>query len=263
MYELRDVCIERSGRLIMDGVSTALRPGRFTVVLGPNGAGKSTLLKVATGELVPDRGHALFEGMPIRAIPPRVLAARRAVLPQSARLAFPFTVFEVVRLGLDCRAGISPAMRAQAPLAALERVDLPGFGARRYEALSGGEQQRVHLARVLCQVGEPVVDGVPRYLFLDEPTSSLDIKHQIGTLEIARRFARSGGGVLAILHDLNLAAAFADHLIVMRRGRLVAEGPPHEILTDALVEDVFELPLRVRATPTGDAPFVLPQSAMN
>lgn len=262
MYELRDVGVERGGRPILADVSTAIRPGRFTIVLGPNGAGKSTLLKVATGELKPDRGLALFEGMPLSAIPPRAQAERRAVLPQSARLAFPFTVFEVVRLGLDCRGGISLAMRRQAPLAALERVDLPGFGPRRYEALSGGEQQRVHLARVLCQIGEPVSDGTPRYLFLDEPTSSLDIKHQIGTLEIARRFAQAGGGVLAILHDLNLAAAFADHLIVMRRGRLVAEGPPQEVLTDALVEDVFELPLRVRATPAGDTPFVLPQSAI-
>jgi iron complex transport system ATP-binding protein len=213
-----------------------------------------------TGELRPDAGSATFEGRAIASIPAHEIAARRAVLPQNSQLAFPFTVLEVVRLGLECRGGVAPSLRQTAPIAALERVDLHGFGGRRYQELSGGEQQRVHLARVMCQVGDAVVNGRPQYLFLDEPTSSLDIRHQIETLEIARRFARGGGGVLAILHDLNLAAAFADDLIVMHQGEVVAEGAPEDVIDDALMERVFGLKLRVGHAPRAGVPFILPQS---
>jgi iron complex transport system ATP-binding protein len=260
MFELKDVTVRFGRREILKSVSAHVAPGSITVVAGPNGAGKSTLLKVMTGELAPDSGSARFEDKPLDAVPAHELAGRRAVLPQSSQLAFPFTVLEVVRLGLDGRAGISSATRRTAPAAALERVDLAGFGGRRYQELSGGEQQRVHLARVMCQVGEPVLNGLAQYLFLDEPTSSLDIKHQIATLDVARRFAHAGGGVLAILHDLNLATAFADHLIVMHEGTVAAEGTPQEVMSDALLERVFGLPLRVGLMPRAGVPFVLPQS---
>jgi iron complex transport system ATP-binding protein len=145
------------------------------------------------------------------------------------------------------------------PEMALERVDLGGFAARLYQDLSGGEQQRAQLARVLCQVWEPVADGVPRYLLLDEPVSSLDIKHQLAIMKIARQFADAGGGVIAILHDLNLAAMFADQIVVMSRGRVAAAGPPAETLGDALIGAVFDVSLRVGAVPN-NVPFVLPQS---
>lgn len=260
MFELRDVWVSYGSRAILRGVSASIEPGRLTVLAGPNGAGKSTLLKVLTGEAKPHAGEAFLDGQPVSLMRPAALAGRRAVLPQSSALAFPFTVLEVVRLGLEARAGVSPATRASAPVAALERVDLAGFGGRHYQQLSGGEQQRVHLARVLCQIGPPVVDGVARFLFLDEPTSSLDIRHQIATLEIARDFARAGGGVFAILHDLNLAAAFADRLIVLNHGEIRADGHPREVLTDALVEDVFGVPLYVGRPPPDGAPYVLPHS---
>lgn len=260
MFEVRNIDVRFGSRGILRAVSARVEPGRFTIIAGPNGAGKSTVLKVLTGELRPHSGAALFEGAPLSSLPAGDIAQRRAVLPQSSALAFPFTVLEVVRLGLENRPGLTPAARSKIPADALERVDLRGFGGRRYQELSGGEQQRVHLARVLCQVGEPVVNGRPQYIFLDEPTSSLDIRHQIETLEIARRFARAGGGVLAILHDLNLAAAFADHLIVMHEGKVAAEGAPADTISDALIERVFGLRLRVGRTPPPGIPFVLPQS---
>src|SRR5690606_8947929 len=115
---------------------------------------------------------------------------------------------------------------------ALARVDLAGFAGRLYQELSGGEQQRVQLARVLCQVWTPVLEGQPRYLFLDEPVSSLDIRHQLIIMNIARDFARRGGAVVAILHDLNLTAMFSDRIFVMHRGRLAAGGTPQDVLTD-------------------------------
>ncbi|BCJ92200.1 hemin import ATP-binding protein HmuV [Terrihabitans soli] len=263
MFEIDNISVRFGSREILKSVSARVAPGRLTVIAGPNGAGKSTVLKVMTGELKPNSGHVRFEDRALSSLSARIIAERRAVLPQSSALAFPFTVFEVVRLGLQNRGGLKPHERRTIPLAALEQVDLRGFGARHYQELSGGEQQRVHLARVMCQIGAPVIGGRPQYLFLDEPTSSLDIRHQIETLNIARQFARDGGGVLAILHDLNLAASYADHLIVMHRGAVAAEGAPAETITDALLEEVFGLPLRVGRAPAAGTPFVLPQSLLS
>jgi iron complex transport system ATP-binding protein len=171
-------------------------------------------------------------------------------------------VREIVKLGLaGGRAGISSAEAERLPERALAKVDLEGFAGRFYQELSGGEQQRVQLARVLCQVWAPVLDGEARYLFLDEPVSSLDIRHQLIIMDIARDFARRGGGVVAILHDLNLTAMYADSIYVMQRGRLAASGAPQDVLGDNLIEQVFGCRLRVGAVPAGNMPFVLPQSA--
>lgn len=258
MITLEDATVAYRGRTALHPTSLDIAPGTFTIVVGPNGAGKSTLLKVMTGEQAPQGGHVRLDGTALAAFPARVLARRRAVLPQSSALAFPFTVAEVVRLGLE--AG-GHAGGPDAILAALARVDLAGFSGRFYQELSGGEQQRVHLARVLCQIGAPVEAGQPRYLFLDEPISSLDIRHQIGVLRIARRFAHEGDGVLAVLHDLNLAAAFADRILVVAGGRVLGDGSPPDVLTDELIERAFGLPLRVGALPAAGIPFILPQTA--
>jgi iron complex transport system ATP-binding protein len=139
----------------------------------------------------------------------------------------------------------------QLPARALERVDLAGFAGRLYQDLSGGEQQRVQLARVLCQVWHPVLDGQPRYLLLDEPVSSLDVKHQILVMRIAREFADAGGGVVAILHDLNLAAMFADRILAMRAGTVAGYGEPDEVLTDERMSDVFDCTLRFHRDEAG------------
>jgi iron complex transport system ATP-binding protein len=184
------------------------------------------------------------------------------VLPQASTLPFPFTVREVVRLGLTAgRPGTPLAMLERLPDMALAAVDLTGFGARYYGQLSGGEQQRVQLARVLSQVWIPVLDGVPRYLFLDEPVSSLDIKHQLMIMDVARRYADAGGGVIAVLHDLNLAAMYADAILALRDGRVAGFGTPKQVLTNPVIDAVFDCPLRVGATPAAGTPFVLPQSA--
>ncbi len=222
-------------RRVVDGVRLAIRSGCLTAIAGPNGAGKSSLLRLLTGEARASEGRVTLDGADIGGIAPRDLARRRAVLPQSSSLAFPFTVAEVVGFGLEAagrrvtRAGVE---------AALARVDLEGFETRRYPDLSGGEQQRVHLARVLAQLGDPLGAGEAaregdagrgaRFLFLDEPTASLDIRHQLGVLEQARRVARAGGGVVAVLHDLNLAAAFADRLVVMANTSPMASEPSQD-----------------------------------
>lgn len=258
MIRIDEASVHYRGRAALHPSSLDVEPGAFTIVVGPNGAGKSTLLKLMAGEIAPDEGSVLLDDRLLSSVPARELARRRAVLPQSSALAFPFTVAEVVRLGLDAGGRTS---RVEDIVDALDRVDLTGFSGRYYQELSGGEQQRVHLARVLCQIGPPVVHGTPRYLFLDEPISSLDIRHQLAVLSIGRDFARTGGGVVAVLHDLNLAAGFADRLVVLAHGAIVADGAPADILTDALIERVFRLKLRVGALPPPGIPFVLPQTA--
>ncbi|WP_137151653.1 heme ABC transporter ATP-binding protein [Devosia sp. FKR38] len=249
------------GRRILNDISFAAAPGRLTAIIGPNGSGKSTLLKALCRDHAYS-GRISIDGRDIAGMSPLEAACRRAVLPQSASLPFPFTVREVVAMGVRAgRPGPLGAALYGLPERALEAVDLPGFGARYYGDLSGGEQQRVQLARVLCQVWQPVLDGQPRYLFLDEPVSSLDVKHQLIVMDVARRFADAGGGVLAVLHDLNLASMYADDLLALAAGRLVAHGPPAQVLTDSTIGAVFDAPLRVGATPAPGQPFVLPQSA--
>jgi iron complex transport system ATP-binding protein len=260
MIEATDVSVRIGSRRIVDGVAFTAGAGEITAIVGPNGSGKTTFLRALSGDL-PYLGSIRLNGREVAKTPPREAAGQRAVLPQATGLAFPFTVREVVRLGL--MGGRSGAMAGEAerlPEMALARVDLDGFGGRFYQELSGGEQQRVQLARVLCQVWAPVLEGRPRYLFLDEPVSSLDIKHQLVIMDIARDYARRGGGVVAILHDLNLTAMYADHLHVMDGGQVAATGSPREVLTDSLIAKVFDCALKVGVAPAAGIPFVLPQS---
>lgn len=261
MIEARDVAVAIGRKRIIADVDFEMRPGEIAAIVGPNGSGKTTFLRALSGDL-PHHGSITINGRGLATLKPWEVAAMRAVLPQATALSFPFTVREIVKLGLlNGRSGALPGEDGRLPDRALARVDLDGFGGRFYQELSGGEQQRVQLARVLCQVWAPVLEGNPRYLFLDEPVSSLDIKHQLIIMDIARDFVRRGGGVVAVLHDLNLTAMYADRVHVMHRGRLAAAGSPREVLSDELISRVFECRLRVDAVPSGNTPFVLPQSA--
>jgi len=261
MLEARDVSVTIGSRRIVSNVGFEVRAGEVASIVGPNGSGKTTFLKALTGEL-PHTGAIAMNRRLIAGLKPWEAAAMRAVLPQATALSFPFTVREVVKLGLmGGRSGVPPEEERRLPERALARVDLAGFAGRLYQELSGGEQQRVQLARVLCQVWTPVLEGQPRYLFLDEPVSSLDIRHQLIIMNIARDFARRGGAVVAILHDLNLTAMFSDRVFVMHGGGLAAGGTPQDVLTDELISKVFECRLKVGAIPADNVPFVLPQSA--
>jgi len=258
MLEARSVTVTLGRKPILNGIDLTARPGQLTAIVGPNGSGKTTLLRAMTGE-VGYGGAIAIDGADLARIPAWKLAARRAVLPQAVRLSFPFTVLEVVRLGL--MAGID-AGRDDLPARALSRVGLAGFEGRFYHELSGGEQQRAQLARVLVQVWEPEVDGEARWLFLDEPVSSLDIGHQLEVMQIAGDFAAGGGGVVAVMHDLNLTAMFADSVALIQDGRLAAQGAPAEVLTDTLLSRAYGCTLHVGAAPRdGTMPFILPQAA--
>ncbi|MCS0504613.1 heme ABC transporter ATP-binding protein [Ancylobacter mangrovi] len=256
MYAALDIEMTASGRALLAGASAAIAPGRITVLIGPNGAGKSTLLKVIAGELRPQRGHVRLEGSDIATLPPARLALRRAVVPQHAQVAFPFTVAEVVAIG-------TPSGRFDpAPVArALAEVELSGFEHRAYEKLSGGERQRVQLARALVQLdpGRREAGHGDGYLLLDEPTASLDLAQQILVVRLMRKLATTRGiGILAVLHDLNLAAMAADQIVALKEGRDVASGTPREIITDDALAALYGVAARVGWAP--GTPFLLPQS---
>lgn len=262
MIQAKSVSVAIGAKRIVSDIDFEARPGEIATIVGPNGSGKTTFIKALSGELAYS-GRVSVNGKDMAAMKPAQAAGLRAVLPQATTLAFPFTVREIVKLGLSGgRSGVLASEAERLPERALERVDMAGFAGRFYQELSGGEQQRVQLARVLCQVWAPVLDGQPRYLMLDEPVSSLDIKHQLIIMGIAREFANGGGGVIAILHDLNLTAMVSDRIFVMHAGRLDAAGTPQEVLQDDLLERVFGCRLTVGAVPTGNIPFVLPQSAV-
>lgn len=248
-----DLCVQVGRKRILHDLSFTAPAGALTAIVGPNGSGKSTLLKALAGE-IRSTGTLRLGGFDIRRARAEDLADRRAVLPQSTPMSFPFQVLEVVRLGLRHRGeGAEAAARR-----ALSQVGLEGYEERFYQELSGGEQQRTQLARVLCQIWSPHPPEAPRWLFLDEPVSSLDIAHQMQVMQIARDFADAGGGVLAVMHDLNLSAMFADRVIVMHQGRLAAAGKVRETLSDDLLATVYGCRIESCRTPPEGRWFVLP-----
>lgn len=261
MYKAENIDVVLGDKTIVKNASAKISPGKISVLIGPNGAGKSTLLKAMTGELDYSNGKVSINDIDIAEMSEADLAVKRAVLPQSSSLSFPFTVFEVVKLGLlGGYSGLTVEEKYQIPEQALEKVGLPGFGGKYFQVLSGGEQQRVHLARVLCQVWKPVLGDQPRYLFLDEPIANLDMLHQLLILQLAKKYAMDGGGVLAVLHDLNIAAMYADEIIAMKDGKVICQGKPETVFTDNFMKNAFDLPVNVSQEPSDNTPYMLPQT---
>jgi len=263
MLTARDLGVRIDGTWLLRNVSCRLRPGELTVILGPNGSGKSTLMGALAGERPPSAGSVEFAGRPIAAWPTAALARRRAVLPQSSSLQFPFTVEEVVALGRTPFRGTAGAADDRAAddraatRTAMRIAEVETLRGRLVPTLSGGERQRVHLARCLAQLAVPVgMDGA-KALLLDEPTTGLDPAHQHRLMTVARDFARAGGLTLAIIHDLNLAAQYADRLLVLQAGRLVYDGDPLEGLTPERLSAVFEIDAAVVPHPAGERPLIV------
>lgn len=244
MVEVVDVSYRAGGTVILDDVTARFRRGRFNVILGPNGAGKSSLLKVATGLLQPSAGVVTYDGKPVAGFEPAELARRRAVLSQHVELAFPLPVRDVVLMGRYPHYGRTPSARDfEIVDSALEMVGMQDRRAQHYPTLSGGEQQKVQLARVLAQIWSH--NGTPehKYLFLDEPTASLDIHYQIHLLDVARELLAHECTIVAILHDLNIAFHYGDAFFLMDGGRIAKEADDASGLSTDLIERVF----RVRA----------------
>lgn len=248
--------------VLLDRVGFAVKAGRFAAILGPNGAGKSTLMKVLAGSLQPATGKVSLCGKTLQEWPRRDISRRRAVLSQRTDLTFPFSVRDVVLLGRSPYAGQT---RRSTDIAiaesTMEMCGISHLAARVYPTLSGGEQQRVQLARVLAQLhrsGTDFDDCSDQVLLLDEPTSSLDIAHQHAILGLARELTGRGMAVAAVLHDLNLAAMFADSVHLMKNARMIEAGPPEAVIRPDSVKSVFDIAVRLVPQAGQTPPFIVP-----
>ena len=250
---LRGVSYAAGGVRILDDVSVHFRPGRFNVVLGPNGAGKSTLLRVATGLAQPGAGEVMYDGEPLARFDAPRLARMRAVLSQHVELAFPLPVVDVAMMGRYPHYRRVPTPRdREIVAAALALVGMTDRAEQAYSTLSGGEQQKVQLARVLAQIWTEDVEASgaeSRFLFLDEPTSSLDVHYQLHLLDVARGLLEGRCTVVAILHDLNVAFRYGDQFVLLEGGRVAWNGNRAEEIPLGVLERVF----RVKARRVGDA----------
>ncbi|MDX7679746.1 heme ABC transporter ATP-binding protein [Aeromonas caviae] len=256
LLSCRGLRLSRGNRLILDSLDLDLHAGSLTALLGPNGAGKSSLLKCLTGELEHEGEIHLF-GQTRRGWADNALAHRVGVLPQSSSLSFPFLCEEVVAMGRLPHS--EPASRRDEIVrAAMTHAGVDHLANRLYPGLSGGERQRVQFARVLAQIWQaPEEPQQARLLLLDEPTSALDLKYQHQLLAMARALAGRNTAVLVVLHDLNLAARYADRLVMLERGRLMADGPPAEVLTPALIARLYDYPAQVIHHPETGQPMVV------
>ncbi len=237
-----DAGFKVGGKTLLGGVTARLTPGRVTAILGPNGAGKSTFLSLLSGQRRPTQGRVLLDEQPIEHHKPAELALRRAVMPQESSVAFDFNAQEIVTLGrLPHR--LAPAANEDEIIdAAMALTDVAALAPRILNTLSGGEKARVHLARALAQLWSPRPDGAHRWLLLDEPTAALDIAHQHASMALVRDWAAQGVGVVAVLHDLNLALRYADEVIVLGQGRAMVQGPSAQVLQPELVREIWRTP---------------------
>ena len=256
MLEARSLVMKVGGAALVDAVDLRVHAGEMIAIVGPNGAGKSTLLRLLSGDLRPSRGTIELKQHDLDFFSPRQLAQHRAMLSQHVNVTFPFTVEEIVAMGAG---DSSRAAAGRLVEAALHEVGLERFRQRQLPTLSGGEQQRAHFARVLVQLGCGEALHGPGLLLLDEPTSSLDLRHQIDLVETAKRRAQNGTAVIAILHDLNLAMRFADRIVLLHRGRLAIDGDRAKAMTAETIRRIFEVDVAIDYTDHG-VPFLLPQT---
>lgn len=253
------LAISLGGRNLLTDVSVELRPGEFHVVLGANGAGKSTLLRLLAGDLKPDQGTVLFGGRALDAWGARERACLRSVLSQLDHLQTDFTAAEVVALGrYPCwrqTAEVEQALIDEA----MSQAGAAAFAGRRYPTLSGGERRRVQLARALVQIAGPLppaLAGQPRFLLLDEPTAGLDLAHRHNCLLLARELAAQGMGVLAVLHDPDLAMRYADRVTLLAAGRCIGQGTAESVLTVEHLRQAYDIEVELLAWPASPRPMV-------
>jgi iron complex transport system ATP-binding protein len=256
LLQAQNISVRVGAKMLIEDISLDLAPGEFLAVLGPNGAGKSTLLGAIAGDRAVASGAVLLDDKPIGHWNKMALARRRAVLPQHSAVAFDFTGMQIATLGLLAhRDRLSERQMRALAEQALDETEAVAFADRPYTVLSGGERQRVQLARVLAQCD---ADAAARpFLLLDEPISGLDLAHQHAALASARRRADRGLGVLAVLHDINMAARYADRVAILETGRMTALGASEAMLTPERLSMVFATPI-VKISAGGETAFLSP-----
>lgn len=256
-----DLSVRVGHAVLVDHASLALEVGEIVAVVGPNGAGKTTLVRAMAGDITPTDGTVTLDDRSLHDWPGRELARRRAVMGTGNDVAFGFTAAEVALMGrMPIHGGAPTAADLDVIGTLLDAVDCSGLGERVFSTLSTGERQRVQLARTIAQVSDvpnsadavnaTAAAGHERFLLLDEPTSSLDPAHQHTAMRLLRQQADAGRGVLAVLHDLNLAAAYADRIVLMKDARIVEAGEPMSVMDAELLEGIFEVPMLVVPHPS-------------
>jgi iron complex transport system ATP-binding protein len=256
VLEARDLNISYDHRLAVSNLSLTLKPREITAIIGPNGAGKSTLLRALNGQVRPSSGTIILDGEPLERLSRRIISRRITVVAQEAELRFPVTVLEFVLGGRFAWAtnagwGWETDHDLQVAEAVLRETELTELSGRLMNELSGGERQRALMARALTTEA-PI-------LLLDEPTANLDLSHQATLLSLVRnRCDRNEATALVVTHDINLAAQFADNLLLMKQGRAVHSGTPHEVLQPQILQDVFAVRVLVDAHPVTGGPRVTP-----
>ncbi|WP_276480507.1 heme ABC transporter ATP-binding protein [Paraflavitalea pollutisoli] len=258
MITAQNISFRVGQKTILHKLSFALRPGTLSVVLGQNGAGKSTLLKILSGEQKPSEGLVLLGQDDLHKVSTAALAHRRAVLSQQYPTALPFAAEEIVMMGRYPHFNNKPAAIDHTIVhECLDEMQVGAFARRSYQTLSGGEQQRVQMARVLAQLRDKGVQE-SKLLLLDEPTASMDCLHQQLCLRKAKELAGSGYCVLVILHDLNLAAQFADFILLMKHGKIIATGTPREVLRPGPIAEAYDMEVNVLDYDEYDFPILVP-----
>lgn len=256
MYKVSNISLCLQGKTILHDVSLVLRPGMFVSVVGPNGAGKSSLLKVMTQEYKNYTGSVTINKKTSRSYNPRELSHVRAVLSQQASVQFQFTAAQIISLGRHAHI-TTKNQNLEIVEDVMALTNTWHLRDRIYLTLSGGEKQRVQLARVLSQVWEDT--GFPRYVLLDEPTSSLDIAQQQNIFGLARQVCGRNIGVLAIIHDLNQAVQYADELYFLREGKIIASGESQRIFTKENIEETFCCQVNIYHDPCNNCPYIIPE----
>lgn len=258
MIHASNIDINLGGTTIVKQISLELQAASVSVIIGKNGAGKSTLLKALAGELPIQSGYIKLDNTPLTAYSPGELADRRAVLSQSTQLAYALSVTEIIEMGCYNRyTRLTKKERNTLVEQTIEKLQLTAFSQRDFLSLSGGERQRVLLAKCLVQLYAGKTANKQQYLLLDEPTAALDIEQQYRFLQLATSLAREEGiGILAVLHDLNLAARFADRILLLRKGRLVNSGSPWDVLTTETLQQTFAVECLVQSHPHLNIPLI-------
>jgi iron complex transport system ATP-binding protein len=257
MLSIRGLTCMAGGRPVVRDITMDFAPGLLHVIVGPNGSGKSTFLKAFAGEWPVAAGEVFYDGLALALMDKTTLARRRAVMSQLPELHFPLRVEDIVGMGRYPHFSFQPSRKdRQIIVAAMDRLSITSLAGRDYLTLSGGEKQRVQFARALAQVWDPPHEGC-RFLFLDEPVSSLDIYYQHQLLELARELVREEVVLIAVLHDLNLAMQYADRMLFLRQGHVIGEGPVPAIVQPALIREVFQIDTRLLPDPDGRRPVIV------
>ena len=257
MIKVEQLSVSIRTKVILKNINLEIKPGEVLAIIGPNGAGKSTLLKAITGDIQHSTGNIQYNGIALRHYRPLNLAKIRGVLSQHVRPSFSISVLETVVMGrFPFQQKESVNLSKKIARWALAQVRLSGFEHRQLPSLSGGEQQRVHFARILAQLHTPN-DSNSKYMFLDEPTASQDIAQQHHILNLAKTLARkSRYGIFLVLHDINLAAQYADRIILLRKGQIRYQGQPNQVLTQQNIKEVFDIQSVISRHPVFDCPYI-------